>query len=225
MERLSLRFILACASFVFLCSGANAQAAGPAAVSMTKPLLSDVASFVYFTGVGCPHCAVVDPILLRDKVRKGNVLIVEYEIYRDSLNAPLLMAYDSQFSVGLGVPMLIVDDKKGGAIAGDTPILEALDSQIAKRKGGGIVLPAGARPFLSLPLTDLPRLPKLWFRNRVAVRKDVASKESDSIKAFLLNGTEPQGCALSSEKHVALSGTSVQFAKACSFKGWILMQD
>lgn len=215
MRKLSIRFVLICAGIVFLCLSAEAA----------ETTARDVTSLVYFTGIGCPHCANVDPVLLKQKIRQGNLLVVEYEIYRDSANAPLLMAYDKQFDTGLGVPMVVVEGKKGGAVVGDTPILESLEALAHKHKGNGIVLPAGARAFISLPLTDLPRLPKIWFKDRVAIRKDMASKESDAIKAFVVDGTEPQGCVPSTEKEVVLSGDAVSFTKACAFGGWLLMHN
>lgn len=225
MRKSSFRHVLVCTCLSFIFSVGGAQAAEPPASNVTKPLMSDVTSFVYFTGIGCPHCANVDPVLLKQKVRQGNLLVIEYEIYRDNANAPLLMAYDKQFDTGLGVPMVVTEGKKGGAVVGDTPILESLDSLIAKNKNNGVVLPAGARPFMALSLSDLPRLPKIWFKNRVAVRKDSASQESDTIKAFVVDGTEPQGCAPVAEKEVALSDDKVVFAKACAFNGWLLLRD
>lgn len=225
MRKSSFRHVLVCTCLAFIFSVGGAQAAESQASNVTKTLMSDVTSFVYFTGIGCPHCANVDPVLLKQKVRQGSLLVIEYEIYRDNANAPLLMAYDKQFNTGLGVPMVVTEGKKGGALVGDTPILESLDSLIAKNKNNGVVLPAGARPFMSLPLADLPRLPKIWFKNRVAVRKDMASHESDAIKSFVVDGTEPQGCAPVAEKEVALSDDKVIFAKACAFNGWLLLRD
>jgi hypothetical protein len=212
-------FALICAwAILSSSSGATAEAA-------IKPATGDFASLVYFTGIGCPHCANVDSVLLKQKIRQGNLLVVEYEIYRDTMNAPLLMAYDKQFDTGLGVPMIVVEDRKGGAIVGDTPILKVLDDLIIRHKGNGIVLPAGERSFGSLSLADLPRLPKIWFKNRVAVRKDRSSRESESIKVFLLNGTKPLGCLSVNEKEVSLSGDKVVFANACKVNGWLLMHD
>ncbi len=212
------------AALGFLFLSPCAKAVEPTAQT-TASLLGEVASFVYFTGIGCPHCANVDSVLLKDKVREGHLLIIEYEIYRDSINAPLLMAYDTQFETGLGVPMIMSQGKKGGAIVGDTPILESLDALIQKNKGNGIPLPAGEQSFLALNLADLPRLPKIWFKNRAAIRKKTESKESESIKKFVLNGVEPQGCAPSEEKSIVFSGGKAIFAKACAFGGWVLLRD
>jgi len=185
----------------------------------------DMTVFVYFTGIGCPHCANVDPVLLKKRVRQGDLLVVEYEIYQDNINAPLLIAYNSQLNSGLGVPMIVADGKKGGAIVGDTPILAKLDSLIFLHKGNGVALLSGNKAFGEISLTDIPKKPKIWFKNRVAIRKDAASTESDSIKKFLLDGTEPQGCSPVSEREVALSDDKVTFAKACAFGGWVLMRD
>lgn len=182
-------------------------------------------SFVYFTGVGCPHCANTDPVLFKQKVRQGNLLIVEYEIYQDSANAPLMLAYDKQFNSGLGVPMIIATGETDSSIVGDDLILENLDKLISKHKGNGVVLPAGSFEFDKLNLFDLPRKPKIWFKNRVAARNDEGSKESEAIKEFILNGAEPKGCAPTTKNEIPISGEKIKFSKACEFGGWILLQD
>lgn len=225
MKNPCLSSLVVCVSILFTSSSIGLQAAETAPSGTNKQLESNMTSFVYFTGIGCPHCANVDPVLLKSRVRRGDLLVVEYEIYRDSVNAPLLMAYDSKYGTGLGVPMVVVEARTGGAVVGDTPILKMLDGLIAQYKGNGVVLYDKAYAITDLPLTDLPRLPKLWFKDRVAVRKDPTSRESDSIKAFLLNGVEPQGCIPTSENGVALSSDNVSFAKACSFGGWVLLRD
>ncbi len=225
MKQVFSRFVYGCAVMAFVLTVSGTGADANASSTAAKSLLRDVTSFIYFTGIGCPHCANVDPGLLKKKVREGNLLVVEYEIYRDSANAPLLMAYNSKLNTGLGVPMIVFEDKKGSAVVGDRPIIKAMDSLIAKHKGNGIVLPAGARPFDALSLTDLPRLPKLWFKDRVAVRVDESSKESDAVKKFLLEGEEPQGCVATQDREIALSDDTARFAKACAFNGWLLMRD
>ena len=65
---------------------------------------SDICA-VYFTGVGCPHCAKTDPVLLEQLVDQyPNLFIVEYEIYHQRENASLLYLYDEQYHSGLGIP-------------------------------------------------------------------------------------------------------------------------
>jgi len=221
----SLLSVAALATFVFVLALSCTNAAEVNFTPIVRAPSDTMTSFVYFTGIGCPHCANVDPVLLKQRIRKGNLLIVEYEIYQDSVNAPLLIAYNSQFDTGLGVPMIMTEGKKGGAIVGDTSILENLDSLIAQHKGKGVALPGGNKSFAELLLTDLPKKPKIWFKDRVAIRKDMASKESNSIKKFLLEGVLPQGSTPVQEKDVALSDDKVIFREAYDFGGWILMRD
>ncbi|MGE4352284.1 MAG: hypothetical protein AB7E52_08880 [Bdellovibrionales bacterium] len=182
-------------------------------------------TFVYFTGIGCPHCAHVDPVLFKQKVRTGGLMVVEYEIYQNAVNAPLLMSYKEAYNAPLGVPMLLAKAQKNSAVVGDKNILKDIDSLMAGNKGNGVVLPAGAVSFSSLALSDLPGLPKIWFNDRVAERTEMGTQESAPVKAFLLNGMEPQGCEPSPKKRVSLSGDGVLFAKACTFNGWHLLHN
>jgi len=202
-----------------------AGAAKESAASVITSSVGDITTFIYFTGIGCPHCANIDPVLLKQKVRQEDLLVVEYEIYQESANAMLLMIYDNQYKSGLGVPLIVADEKRGGSVVGDTFILEKMNVFITKYKNNGVVLPAGNRPIETLPINDIPRLPKLWFKNRIAIKKDVKSDESDAIKAFLFNNILPEKIAPVHDKDVALSGDKVTFREAFAFNGWILMRD
>lgn len=222
MKNLS-RLLLLCAVISILIwthSQTNALADDKAS---EKP--SSITSIIYFTGIGCPHCANVDPILFKQRVRQCDLLIIEYEIYRDSINAPLLMAYNSRYDAGLAVPMIVAGADKDQIVVGDSPILKALDRLIDLNKGNDIVLPSDHIPFDKLALSDLPHKPKIWFKDRVAVKKDPESRESEAVKKFLTDGTEPQGCAAAEDKEVALSGDQITFKKSCTFNGWLLMND
>jgi len=193
-----------------------AEAAGPFANTTT---------FVYFTGIGCPHCAKTDPVLFKQKVRHNDLLIIEYEIYRESVNAPLLLDYYFFFEDRPGIPAIIAGSRPGQTISGDWPILADVDRLIRTRKGNGVTFPAKSIPFAKVRLTDVPARPKLWYRNRVAVRKNLASKESYAVKLFLWTGQPPKGCRPIAERTVALSGGAVYFRESCAFNGWHLMRD
>jgi len=76
-----------------------------------------------FTGVGCTHCAKADPIVLTQLPHEyPNLVVVEYEIYQNKENAPLLYQYDEKYNSGLGIPLLIFG--KDDALIGDNPILK-----------------------------------------------------------------------------------------------------
>ena len=207
-------FILGVLLLVSQCGGAQ-----------TLPSASNRTSFVYFTGIGCPHCAKTDPVLFKEKVRHNDILIVEYEIYRESVNAPLLLNYYFFFEDQPGIPAIIAGNGKDETVSGDTPILQRMDRLIREHKGNGLTFPDKSLHLEKLRLTELPGRPKLWFRDRVAVRQDLASQASHPIKLFVLTGRLPEGCTPIAERSVALSGGAVHFRKACAFKGWHLLQN
>jgi hypothetical protein len=183
--------------------------------------------FIYFTGIGCPHCANVDPILLKEKVRNEDVLVIEYEIYQQRQNAPLLMAYNDKYKTGLGVPLLITEDcsknKEIEGKVGSQQILNFLNQNILDNEGNNVVLVDKVRSFESLNISEIKGLPNLWYKNRVAMKKTVDSEESKAIKDFILKGIVPENASVSDIKEVSLSGSEVKVENAMKFDGWVLI--
>ncbi len=182
-------------------------------------------NLIYFTGVGCPHCASSDPVVLKNRPRKGDVMIFEYEIYRDSVNGQFLMDYNKLYGASLAVPQIIAGPEKADIVSGNAPILKGLDTLISLHKNNDILLGDTHVSFGELSLVKLPYKPKIWFKDRVAIRKDSASLQSDSIKDFLLKGIVPEDCEKEEKAIVPLSGSKVKFKEACLFDGWVLMHD
>jgi len=181
---------------------------------------SSITHFIYFTGIGCPHCAKIDPILLKYQPRLSNIMIIEYEIYQSRINAPLLLQYDKKYHSGFGVPLLI--ESKKNVFMGDEAIIENLKNILDK--GNNIPLINGEPSFMMLNLQALQGLPKIWYKNRIAIKKE-KSNASEEIKQFLLNGITPEGAKNIKPKSVALSGDKVKFKNAVSYDGWLLMWD
>ena len=93
-----------------------------------------VACGVYFTGIGCPHCAVADPWLFYEFVPTHPLVIVEYEIYRDgAANTRVLEKYIEEYGARPGVPQIIFD--RENVIAGDVPILRELENTFKDLNG------------------------------------------------------------------------------------------
>jgi cytochrome c biogenesis protein CcdA len=67
---------------------------------------------VYFTGVGCPHCAIADPVVFGTTLESNdNLVIIEYEVYQHpSENAQLLSDYSTKYGFAPGIPVLIFSD-------------------------------------------------------------------------------------------------------------------
>ena len=184
-----------------------------------------ITTAVYFTGIGCPHCARTDPVLLEQQVRETDLLVVEYEIYQDSVNAPLLMYYADFLGDVVGIPALIAGSGQGRTLLGDWPILEGVDLLVLENRNNGVPLVSGTVPFADIDLVALWGKPKIWFQNRVAIRSDLGSRESDGVKSFVLDGTLPDGCEPCTNTSVSLSGAIVVFREAFAFNGWLLLRD
>ncbi len=183
--------------------------------------------FIYFTGIGCPHCANVDPYLLNNLVRTRDVMIIEYEIYQQRQNAPLILTYNDKYKTGLGVPLLISGELKNQSIVGDTPILDGINAAITN-KNNNIVLANKSVTFKDLDIQEIPGLPKIWYKSRVAIKTTIDAPKNQTslnqiLKDFLINGTIPKDAALSDTREVPLSGDKVTFDNSKEFNGWLLM--
>ncbi len=125
---------------------------------------------VYFTGVGCPHCANTDSVILEDLLKEyPNIIILEYEIYQQSENAPLIEKYNQNYNSGLSIPLIIFD--KDDYVAGDRPILENVRENIDKLKNNPCPLADGSlQNFENLNLTTLAGQPKIWREDRILAK-------------------------------------------------------
>jgi len=90
---------------------------------------------IYFTGIGCPHCARTDPYLIYRVIPEKPVVVVEYEVYKDSVyNARAMEYYINHFvpqdrkMEHYGIPQLYFG--KESIIIGDEPILESTSKMI-----------------------------------------------------------------------------------------------
>lgn len=116
---------------------------------------------VYFTGIGCPHCAQVDPVLLEELPEKyPELVIIEYEIYQERGNAPLLYEYNNVYGSGLGIPLVILG--RDNFLIGDTPILQNIEKKLEENKGNPCPLIDGTTiNFEELDVSSLPGKPKI----------------------------------------------------------------
>jgi len=180
---------------------------------------------VYFTGVGCPHCANTDPFVLDNYLKKiKNLIVIEYEIYQTKSNAPLIQSYNTKYNSPLGIPLIIFDKKD--YIIGDQPILDNLLKKIKTKKINICpILAENNLSFEKLDLNQLPGSPKIWRANRVLIRTE---KEGDSVLAKKLLINENLSDLLKDKKFeeikplkIPLSGSFLNFENAIKIKGWI----
>ena len=197
---------------------------------------------VYFTGIGCSHCANTDPIIFKDLLREyPNLIIIEYEIYQQRENAPLLEKYNQNYSSGLGIPLIIF--KKDEHFIGDKPITDNTRGAIENLKASPCPLINGIfQNFEDLNLTVLPGKPKIWTQNRILIKaagedewifgwngeiiEKRSSKETNSsqfLQKLIITNDIPN---ITKEIHynsaepikAFLSGSYVEFSNSISFR-------
>ena len=175
---------------------------------------------VYFTGIGCSHCAKADPYVLNDLFDEyPELLIIEYEIYQDQVNAPLLYQYNEKYSSGLGIPLLIINSNV--FVGGDIPIIQNAKNIIDRLETNGCPLPDGSNiDFKDLEISNLPGKPKLWVNDRIVIPDSNTDGKilkqlltEDNLTATLTSGQ----FSMDDIETVSLSGGQIKFQHAVSF--------
>jgi len=181
---------------------------------------------VYFTGVGCPHCAKTDPVLLEQLVGEyPDLFIIEYEIYQQRDNGPLLYLYDEKYNSGLGIPLIIFDQEIN--FKGDLPILDNINSILNTRKNNECLLIDGSLvDFDKLDIANLPGLPKLWHQNKVLIKVKEGDSDSRLLRDLLISSDlnrvlEDKNFEKIESVPIPLSGRSVKFERAVKVDNWL----
>ena len=119
---------------------------------------------VYFTGIGCPHCANVEPFLKDFLNKTPNLVLLKYEIYKEQSNVPIMDAYLSSYNVPAGIPLIIFN--KDVYLRGDSPIIDNLASTIDSLGENPCPLMNGsALDFRELACDSLPGKPEVLVEN------------------------------------------------------------
>lgn len=144
-------------------------------------------AITYFTGIGCPHCAKVTPVLHNKINTTGNFLIIEYEIYQQTANAKYMNLYSNKYGSGLGIPLVFYDEPNYDL--GDVNILQNFDNKLSKSPINTIELTTGYMDMLTADFNRLDGKPKIYGKDRVAYKntnKPLSTEENKIIRDFLL---------------------------------------
>jgi cytochrome c biogenesis protein CcdA len=137
---------------------------------------------IYFTGIGCSHCAKTDPVVFQDLLEeRPNLIIIEYEIYQQKENAPLLNEYCQGYELSpcipggpnscCGLPIIIFTKSHQNIITGDRPILENIREKIEELENNPCPLINGnSQRFEDLNLATLPGQPKIWTKDKILIK-------------------------------------------------------
>ncbi|MCK5234335.1 MAG: hypothetical protein KAJ88_00695 [Candidatus Aenigmarchaeota archaeon] len=183
---------------------------------------------VYFTGIGCSHCAHADPVVLDTAPKTINLVVIEYEVYRASGNSRIMKDYDDAYGCGFGVPQIIFGD--GDLLKGDTPIITGLSDAVIKLSGNGCPLVDGSSVSLDkIDITALPGEPNIWKDEKILIYSG-GGGDAESLRTLLL--TDDAVSALEDIEYeviepleVPLSGDKVLFDNAVRVQGWIFQWD
>jgi cytochrome c biogenesis protein CcdA len=119
---------------------------------------------VYFTGIGCPHCAKVEPFVEDFLNKTPNLVLLKYEIYKEQANVPVVDAYLSSYGLPPGIPMIMFT--KNVYIQGDTPIISDLKSTVdSLGENPCPMMDGSAVDFKELECDSLPGKPEVLVGN------------------------------------------------------------
>jgi cytochrome c biogenesis protein CcdA len=119
---------------------------------------------VYFTGIGCPHCAKVEPFLKDFLKEHPNLVLLKYELYQEQGNVPVMDSYISSYGITSGIPQIMFS--KDVYLRGDSPIIDNLESTIASLGENSCPLANGSSlRFNDLNCDSLPGLPDVLVKN------------------------------------------------------------
>ena len=170
--------------------------------------------FVYFEGIGCPHCARVDSKLFNEYLSDHDTLIIEYEIYKHKGNSEILSKYVHKYFGVNGVPQIFLGN--GKSYAGDIEILNSLD----KLHSNTCLLLSGPVQISNLNYSDLYGA-RLWYKDKVVI----VGKKSIShsiVSNFLFNNITPKGVSIGGHS-VEYSRGHAYFANGVNYDGWIFL--
>ncbi len=178
---------------------------------------------VYFTGVGCPHCATADPLVLEElPLEHEGLVIIEYEIYQKQSNAVIFYNYHPDYASGYGVPVLVFGP--GESVVGGYPLVNDASQAIESHAESPCPLLGGQVSFEELDLSSIEGNPTIWAGGRVLIGKPADSEASDFIKALLFEedvvaALEARNCFEVEPVPVPLSGEDVLFGHAVEVSG------
>ena len=136
---------------------------------------------VYFTGIGCPHCAKIEPFT-KDMLKEyPNLVFIKYEIYEQQQNAPLIEVYASNYGFNPGIPLMIFN--RDNVLRGDSSILRNFKSTVESMETNPCSLVNGsAVDYNELNCDTLPGRPEVLVgENKTAVGGGVCDEISQEL--------------------------------------------
>ena len=183
---------------------------------------------ITFTGIGCPHCAKVSPEIHK-RVQSGSLILIEYEMYKTVANSQVLNTYIDNYKLDMGVPQLMFS--KDNRNTGDTPIIDNIDEMISNAQPDTIYLSEGSFvKFENFNLNSLSRYPRIFSKDRIAVRYSITTLSDDEnkqIKNFIYaseidNAIEGLNGKSTKPQTIQTPSGNLIYENAIKVNGWLL---
>ncbi len=197
---------------------------------------NEITYAVYFTGVGCSHCANTDPVVLQQLPQEyENFIVIEYEIYQQRNNAILFNQCCENYDLPAcmpfgptpckGIPLICFSNSHNDILTGDSPILKNIENKLSTVKNNQCALLDGPVSFSDLDFNQLPGSPKIWINNKILIKNSNQTFNNQILKSLLLQDDvntvlNNQNYSITKPRPVMLSGSKVEFEHAINLAGW-----
>ncbi|MEA3398520.1 MAG: GAP family protein, partial [Patescibacteria group bacterium] len=219
------------ATFLLFCFFALTPNTGIASISENK-----ITYAVYFTGVGCSHCAKTDPVILKELLKEhNNFVVIEYEIYQQKNNAVLFNQCCENYDLPAcrpfgpmpckGIPLICFSNSHNDILTGDSPILKNIENKLSAVKNNQCALLGEPVSFADLDFNQLPGNPKIWINNKILIKNFDQTFSNQALKNLLLQNDiktvlNNESYNITEPEPVMLSGGKVKFKHAINLAGW-----
>lgn len=186
---------------------------------------------VYFTGIGCPHCSNVSPIL-HEAVEEGSFILIEYEIYQETNNSKVLYNYSDTYNLPLSIPTILYSNEISRT--GDKDIEKYLEQDIENINEDIVLLFNSTTEWGTLDMNKLEGIPTIFAKDRVVIKQSsnsiLSEGHNEMVKNFLTLAISESlktlhGAPLTNEesKTVMTSGGDIAYEQGLEIDGWTIL--
>jgi hypothetical protein len=149
---------------------------------------------IYFHGIGCSHCHLIDPAIFSGWLGNyTNLVVIDYEVFQDEENRKAFMEFNTRYQIGTGVPVLFFSP--GKHLVGDRDILDASPAVFSICENNGTYCKENTLLFDTLNPASLSGHPRLWHQDRVLILSGDSGGDEALLRKLLLRNTVEEALA------------------------------
>lgn len=189
---------------------------------------SDLKFATYFTGIGCPHCTVASPFIKNIIDENSDFVLIEYEVYENSNNASLISKYNDSYNMGTGIPVIFFNQET--KLVGDSNIENNVKLKYMQQESNVVQGIDGLIPLDEFTIDDIDGFPRIYRKDRVAIRKNIRAlteQQNSQILSFITSDLSDwvnvrQEGEIVTPEVVKYPGGTVTYENAITVNGWLL---